>query len=63
MSRLLNAEYAYSIRVVVSAIHPPTTLALHSVLVIRPIHIVTDELHQKEGRSGAVFTRFLPFDR
>ena len=29
MSRLLNAEYACSIMVLVSAIDPPTTLAIH----------------------------------
>src|SRR5215831_3339755 len=62
MSRLLNAEYACSIRVLVSAIHPPTTLAMHSVLVIRPVHIIADELQQKEGRSGTVFILLLPFD-
>ena len=28
---------------------------MHSVLAIRPGHIIADELHQKEGRSGTVF--------
>src|SRR5450756_44405 len=32
MSRLLNAEYACSIMVLVSAIHPPITLATHSII-------------------------------
>jgi hypothetical protein len=30
--------------VVVSAILPPITLAMHSILIIRPVHIVADEL-------------------
>src|ERR1035438_10520394 len=35
MSRLLNAEYACSIMVLVSAIHPPITFAMHSIIVMR----------------------------
>src|SRR5450756_1040388 len=35
MSRWLNAEYACSITVFVSAIDPPVTLALNSLLIIR----------------------------
>src|ERR1017187_5779030 len=38
MSRLLNAEYACSIMVLVSAIHPPITLAMHSIIVMRLSH-------------------------
>ncbi len=35
---------------------------MHTVLVIRPAHIIADEFQQKEGRSGTVFILFLPFD-
>jgi len=34
--------------------------AMHSVFLIRPVHIIADELHQKRG---TVFILFLPFDR
>jgi hypothetical protein len=47
MSRWLNAEYACSIMVLVSAIHPPITLAMYSNLIVRPVHIIADELQQK----------------
>ena len=63
MSRLLNAEYACSMMVLVSAIHPPRTPAMPSIIVMRPVHIIADELQQKEGRSGTVFILLLPFDR
>jgi hypothetical protein len=52
MSRLLNAEYACSIRGLESAIHAPTILAMRSVLVIRPVHIIADELQQTKGEGG-----------
>jgi hypothetical protein len=58
----LNAEYACSIRALVSAIHPPTTLAIHSVLVIRPVHIIADELQQKEGEAAPCSSYFCPSD-
>jgi len=36
---------------------------MHSVLVFRPVHIIVDELQQKEGRSGTAFILFSAFDR
>jgi hypothetical protein len=57
MSRLLNAEYACSMMVLVSAIHPPITFAMHSIIVMRPVHIIADEFQQK-----SVFILFPSFD-
>jgi hypothetical protein len=43
--------------VLVSAIHPPVTLDLHSILAIRPVPIVADEHSQKD-----VLALFLSFN-
>ena len=32
----------------VSAVHPPITLAMHSIPIIRPVHIIADELQKKD---------------
>src|SRR5215468_11090559 len=57
MSRLLNAEYACSIRVLVSAIQPPTTLTIHSVFVIPPVRIIVTSLERK-GEAAPRSTYF-----
>jgi len=43
--------------VLVSAIHPPITFAMHSIIVMRPVHIIADEFQQK-----SVFILFPSFD-
>src|SRR5215467_16096407 len=61
MSRLLNAEYACSIRVLVSAIQRPATLAEHSVFVIPPVCIIADEPRYRKGEAEPC-SIFLPVD-
>jgi len=57
VSRLLNAEEACSIMGLADSIHPPVTIGLHSILVIRPVPVFAYELSQLD-----VFVLFLAFD-